>query len=59
VKITDQQPWRQKLEEAGLVIVQFGKAGRRVKFRLAEEEAKQHRQLLKELFLASYTEYKE
>jgi hypothetical protein len=57
VKITDQQSWRDKLEEAGLRLVGAAKEGRRLKFHLSIDEAKKHRQLLKELFQASSHEY--
>jgi hypothetical protein len=59
VKTGDQEQWLQKLDEAGVVLVQSGKIGRRIKFRLTEAEARQYHQLLRDLFEASYKEYLE
>jgi hypothetical protein len=59
VKIQDQQPWVERLEDADLVILTGTKKRRRIIFRLEQDEVVKHHDLLKELFQASYQEYKE
>ena len=58
-KISDQQPWIDKLEEADLVILTGVKKRSRIIFRLEKDEVQKHNELLKELFLACYQEQQE
>lgn len=58
-KISDQQPWVEKLEEADLVILPGHKKRSRIVFRLEKENVEKHQELLKELFLACYQEQQE
>lgn len=58
-RISDQQPWTEKLEEGDLVILTGVKKRSRVIFRLQKEEVKKHQELLKGLFLACYQEQQE
>lgn len=58
-KISDQQPWIDKLEEADLVILPGHKKRSRIVFRLEKEDVDKHQELLKELFLACYQEQQE
>jgi hypothetical protein len=59
VRISEQDSWKMKLEESGLVLLSSGKAGTRIKFRLTKAEAEQNHDLLKELFEATYKEQQE
>ena len=58
-KVSDQQPWMEKLEEADLVILPGIKKRSRIIFRLEKDEVLTHKELLKELFLACYKEQQE
>lgn len=58
-RISDQQPWIEKLEEVDLVILTGVKKRRRIVFRLEKNEVQTHQELLKELFLACYQEQQE
>jgi len=58
-KVSDQQPWIEKLEEADLVILTGLKKRSRIIFRLEKDEVLKHRELLKELFIACYQEQQE
>jgi hypothetical protein len=55
-KISEQQPWIEKLEEADLVILTGVKKRSRIIFRLEKDEVQKHNELLKELFIACYQE---
>jgi len=57
VKIEDQSPWKERLEEADLVTLSGTKKRGRIIFRLEKEKIQQQRALLKDLFQASYQEY--
>jgi hypothetical protein len=58
-KISEQQPWLERLEEVDLVILTGVKKRRRIIFRLEKDEVQKHRELLKELFGACYQEQQE
>ena len=51
--------WRQRIDDAGLVSITAAKEGRRIKFRLTEDEAGRRIALLRELFEASYKQFQE
>jgi hypothetical protein len=55
-KISEQEPWLEKLEEAELVILTGIKKRMRIIFRLEKEEIKKHSELLENFFLACYKE---
>jgi hypothetical protein len=57
VRLADHEPWRQKLEEAGLVVI--GSLGNWFRFRLNEAEVGQHQKLLTDLFSVAYKEYQD
>jgi len=58
-KISEQEPWLEKLEEAELVILTGIKKRMRIIFRLEKEEIKKHSELLENFFLACYKEQQE
>jgi hypothetical protein len=55
-KISEQQPWIEKLEEADIVILTGVKKRSRIIFRLEKDEVHKHNEILKELFIACYEE---
>ena len=57
VKIEDQQPWVEKLNDANVVVITGSKKRSRIILRLEKDDIETHRDLLKELFLASYQEH--
>jgi len=56
-RIKDQEPWKAKLEEAGIVLLTGLKQSRWIKFQLKKNELEENRDLIKELFQACYLEY--
>jgi hypothetical protein len=57
--VADPKPWIERLEAAGLLVLETSKRGNSIKFRLARQEAEQHRPLLKDFFQACYADSKE
>src|SRR5205823_3530661 len=55
-KLSDQEAWKERLGEAGLVVLPGVSQRNRLYFRLNRQEAEQHRGLLKELFEACHKE---
>lgn len=54
VQIEDRTGWKERLEENGIDVVSI--IGRRIRFRVNSQEVTDKRDLLKELFAASYNE---
>ena len=57
-KVTDQDAWKEKIDETGFVLMQ-GKHGKKLRFTTTAAELKEHRELLKEQFAACYREQAE
>jgi hypothetical protein len=55
-RLDDQETWKDRLGEAGLIVLPGVSQRERLYFRLNNREAEQHRGLLKELFEACYRE---
>lgn len=58
-RIKDQEPWKTKLEEAGIGCLIGGKQTIWLKFQLKKDELEESRELIKDLFQACYQEYQE
>lgn len=58
-KITDQDPWVERLEEAGLEVSPGQKKRTRIVFRITKTDIQKNLDLLAELFRAAYDESKE
>jgi len=55
-KVANRQPWSEKLEAAGIVVVSDNTKNGRISIRLKKDDVVKHHDLLKELFNASYQE---
>lgn len=58
-KVSEQGPWVEKLEDAGIVILPGLNKRARIHFRLGKHEVQKHRELLKNLFTVCYQEQQE
>jgi hypothetical protein len=58
-KVKNRLLWTEKLEKAGIVVINENTKDDRISFRLKKDEVAKHHDLLKELFLASYAEQQE
>lgn len=56
VIVSNQPQWRDRLDEAGFVLMDGSKKRPKIVFRLSKEELEQHRDLLRELFEAAHAE---
>lgn len=54
VRVDQQDSWRNRLEKAGMMVLQSNGDGVRLKFRLAGKDFDRNQEFLRELFVASY-----
>ncbi len=54
VKLEDIETWAKKLDEAGLDVLEGGRADGRLNFRLTKKDLEEHRDLLRQVFEDSY-----
>ncbi len=58
-KISDQEPWRHRLEDAGIFVFPKSVRGKRIAFRLNNMELEQNKDLISDLYRACFDEWQE